>query len=92
MAVYLLLPVLQKLDAAQWLDRQKVLGFQGRGDLLLALGLPCWLALEGFEWHHQKLVREVDVTEDAVHAQTAQSKTVLWEYHLDVCEAVPGLL
>ena len=58
----------------------------------MALELPCWLALEGFEWRHQKLVREVDATEDAVHAQKAQSKTVLSECHLDVCEAVPGLL
>lgn len=44
MVVYLLLPVLQKFDAAQWLVRQKVLGFQGLGDLPMALELPCWLA------------------------------------------------
>ena len=37
-------------------------------------------------------MREVDVTEDAVLAQTAQSKTVLSECHLDVSEAVPVLL
>ena len=90
--VYLLLPVLQKFDAAQLLVRQKVLGIQGLGDLLVAFELPCWPALAGSEWHHQKLVREVDVTVVAVHAQTVQSKTVLSECHLEVCEAVPGLL